>query len=86
MRHVVQVTEKRFGRLSAVVNCAGVGIAKRTLTKKGPHPLEDFQRVMNVNAIGTFNVIRLASEVMAKCEPYCKSGERGVCPCHNAAN
>lgn len=82
MRHVVQVAKEKYGGLNAVVNCAGVGIAKRTLTKKGPHPLEDFQRVLNINAVGTFNVIRLASDVMAKGEPYCKSGERGMCPCY----
>ena len=76
------MTKETYGRLNVAVNCAGIGIAKRTLTKKGPHPLEDFQRVLNVNCVGTFNVIRLAAEIMASGEPYSKEGERGICVRH----
>lgn len=63
--------------INAAVNCAGIGIAMRTLTKKGPHPLQDFQRVLTVNAVGTFNVIRLVAEVMVGEEAYNSGGERG---------
>ena len=81
MRHVLKVMKEMHGGLNVAVNCAGMGFAKRTITKKGPHPLEDFQRVLNVNCVGTFNVIRLAAEVMAAGQPYNRSGERGMCVC-----
>ena len=66
-----------FGGLSGVVNCAGVGPAKKVLGKKGPHPLEDFARTVEINLIGTFNVIRLTAEAMVKNEPT-DDGGRGV--------
>ena len=69
--------ERKFGTVNTVVNCAGVGIAVKTLSKRGPHPLESFSRVLNINTVGTFNVIRLASERMAKIEPDA-DGARGV--------
>lgn len=78
VKKAIQVAVEKFGLLTAAVNCAGIGIAKRTLTKKGPHPLSEFQQVLNVNAVGTFNVIRLAATVMAESQPYSSSGERGV--------
>ena len=77
VKHAIQVAREKFGGLNVAVNCAGIGIAKRTLTKKGPHPLEDFQRVLNVNTVGSFNVIRLAAELMAAGQPYNKGGEKG---------
>ena len=46
VRNAVEVAREKFGGISAAVNCAGMGIAKRTLTKKGPHPLEEFQRTL----------------------------------------
>ena len=49
-----------FGALHVAVNCAGVGTAMRTLTKAGPMPLEMFAKAVEINLIGTFNVIRLA--------------------------
>lgn len=60
--------EKAYGApINAVVNCAGIGVAIRTLhPKKGPHPQGDFDRVLRVNVGGTFNVIRLASERMIR--------------------
>ncbi|MBB5633571.1 NAD(P)-dependent dehydrogenase (short-subunit alcohol dehydrogenase family) [Cryobacterium mesophilum] len=68
--------------LRIVVNCAGIATAERALGKEGPLPLERFERVIRVNLIGTFNVIRLASEVMAATEPLGGPGqgeaERGV--------
>lgn len=78
MQNAIKVAVDTYGGLTAAVNCAGIGIAKRTLTKKGPHPLNEFERVVKVNTIGSFNVIRLVSAVMAGLEPYSQSGERGV--------
>jgi NAD(P)-dependent dehydrogenase (short-subunit alcohol dehydrogenase family) len=58
------------------VNCAGIGNAIRTLSRSGPFPLEEFTKVIQVNLIGTFNVLRLAAERIAKTEPI--GEERGV--------
>jgi len=60
-----------------LVNCAGIAIAERTLGKEAPHDLARFARVINVNLIGTFNMIRLAADAMAKAGPNA-AGERGV--------
>jgi NAD(P)-dependent dehydrogenase (short-subunit alcohol dehydrogenase family) len=60
---------QELGTLRAVVNCAGIGNAIRTVGKKGPFPLADFRRVVEVNLIGTFNVIRLGAEAVSKTEP-----------------
>jgi NAD(P)-dependent dehydrogenase (short-subunit alcohol dehydrogenase family) len=66
-----------FGGLHGAINCAGIGLAARTIGRDGPHPLADFVRVVSVNLIGTFNVIRLAAAAIARGEPA-SSGERGV--------
>ena len=66
-----------FGTLHGLINCAGVGPAKRVLGRKGPHPLEDFNEVVRINLVGTFNPVRLAAATMAENEPA-GSGERGV--------
>ncbi|MEK4025013.1 3-hydroxyacyl-CoA dehydrogenase [Sporosarcina sp. FSL W7-1283] len=71
-----QAVEK-YGKVNALVNCAGIGIAEKTIGKKGVHSLSRFAKVIQVNLIGTFNVIRLTSEIMAKNEPN-EDGERGV--------
>jgi len=60
-----------------VVNCAGIGVAEKVLGKKGVHGLAAFERVIRINLIGTFNIIRLAVEKMATNEPN-EGGERGV--------
>jgi NAD(P)-dependent dehydrogenase (short-subunit alcohol dehydrogenase family) len=73
----VAAAVERFGTVHAAVNCAGVGIAMRTVTREGPHPLDLFTKVIQVNLIGTFNVIRLAAAQMAKNTPN-EEGERGV--------
>jgi NAD(P)-dependent dehydrogenase (short-subunit alcohol dehydrogenase family) len=73
----VAATVERFGTLHVAVNCAGVGIAMRTITREGPHPLDLFSKVVQVNLIGTFNVIRLAAAQMAENTPNAE-GERGV--------
>ncbi|GGM57512.1 3-hydroxy-2-methylbutyryl-CoA dehydrogenase [Longimycelium tulufanense] len=63
--------------LRIVVNCAGVGWAGRVLGKQGPHDLELFRKVVEINLIGTFNVLRLAAEAVAKTEPLVDD-QRGV--------
>ena len=65
-----------LGGLHIAVNTAGGGIAKRTLTKEGPHPLEDFRRIIDLNLVATFNLNRLQAHAMSKNEP--EDGERGV--------
>jgi NAD(P)-dependent dehydrogenase (short-subunit alcohol dehydrogenase family) len=65
-----------LGTLRAAVNCAGIGTANRTVGKHGPFPLADFRRVIEINLIGTFNVIRLAAAAIQKADPV--DGERGV--------
>jgi NAD(P)-dependent dehydrogenase (short-subunit alcohol dehydrogenase family) len=68
---------ERFGGLHVAVSCAGVGAAMRTVTREGPMPLGLFSRVIEINLIGTFNVVRLAAAQMAKNSPDAE-GERGV--------
>ncbi|OCB20182.1 3-hydroxy-2-methylbutyryl-CoA dehydrogenase [Mycobacterium malmoense] len=65
-----------LGPLRINVNCAGIGNAIKTLSKDGPFPLDAFKKVIGVNLIGTFNVLRLAAERIAKTEPI--GEERGV--------
>jgi NAD(P)-dependent dehydrogenase (short-subunit alcohol dehydrogenase family) len=65
-----------LGGLHIAVNTAGGGIGKRTLTKEGPHPLEDFRRVIDLNLIATFQLNRLQADAMSKNEP--EDDERGV--------
>ena len=75
--HAVQIATQQPGPLAGVINCAGIGVAKKVIGKDGPHPLDDFLRVLTINLGGTFNVIRLAAEAMAK-NTAGPSGERGV--------
>jgi 3-hydroxyacyl-CoA dehydrogenase/3-hydroxy-2-methylbutyryl-CoA dehydrogenase len=63
--------------INAVVQCAGIAPPSKVLGKKGPHDLGLFQKVLTVNTVGTFNVLRLASERMAAGEPVTEDGERG---------
>ena len=73
----VALALKEFGGLHVLVNCAGIAHAERTLGKEAPHDLGRFQKVVNVNVIGTFNMTRLAADAMAKASPNA-AGERGV--------
>ena len=68
---------ERFGRLHGVINCAGIAIAKKVLGKDGPHELDAFAKVVGINLVGTFNVIRVSAAAMAQNEPN-EEGERGV--------
>ncbi|MCE9515735.1 MAG: SDR family NAD(P)-dependent oxidoreductase, partial [Mycobacterium sp.] len=58
-----------LGPVRVVVNCAGTGDAIRVLSKKGVYPLDKFARIVNINLIGTFNVLRLGAERMVKADP-----------------
>jgi NAD(P)-dependent dehydrogenase (short-subunit alcohol dehydrogenase family) len=66
-----------FGAVHGLVNCAGVVYGEKTLGKEGPHKLASFARVININLVGTFNVVRLVADAMAKNTPNAE-GERGV--------
>ena len=68
------------GTARIVVNCAGVGPAKRIVGRDGPMPLDEFSRVVAINLIGTFNVMRLAAAKMQHVEPM-QDGERGIIVC-----
>lgn len=67
----------KLGRLSGLVNCAGIAVASKTVGKNGPHPLDAFEKTIRVNLIGTFNMIRLAAAAMVQNTPDAE-GERGV--------
>ena len=66
-----------LGKLVGLVNCAGIAPAVKTVGKDGAHPLAVFAKTVSVNLVGSFNMIRLAAEAMAKNEPE-STGERGV--------
>jgi len=68
---------KEFGGLQGLINCAGIAVAEKTIGKEGPHSLAAFTRVVTVNLIGTFNMIRLAADAMSRLNPNA-AGERGV--------
>jgi NAD(P)-dependent dehydrogenase (short-subunit alcohol dehydrogenase family) len=76
-KSAVEAAVREFGGLHVLVNCAGVALAERTIGKEAPHDLGRFSRVITVNLIGTFNMIRLAADAMAKAGPNA-AGERGV--------
>jgi len=67
----------QMGPLRGLVNCAGIAIGEKTVGKDGPHALASFTRVITINLIGTFNMIRTAATAMSKLEPTA-DGERGV--------
>jgi len=73
----VDLAVAEFGALNGAINCAGIGVAEKTVGKDGPHSLASFRKVIEVNLIGTFNVIRLAATRMSGQEPN-DGGERGV--------
>jgi len=68
---------REFGTIHGLVNCAGIALAERVVGKTGPHRIDSFSRVININLIGTFNMISVAAAAMSGNEPLA-SGERGV--------
>jgi NAD(P)-dependent dehydrogenase (short-subunit alcohol dehydrogenase family) len=77
VQNAVNSARASFGALHGAVTCAGIGIAEKLLGKSGPHSLAAFAKVIQVNLIGTFNVIRLAAAAIAQA-PLSAGGERGV--------
>lgn len=75
---VVQAAVETFGALHVLINCAGIGVAERVLGRNGPGSLAFFTRVIQINLIGTYNVIRLAAAAMANNAPITEDGGRGV--------
>ncbi|WP_282151408.1 3-hydroxyacyl-CoA dehydrogenase [Ruegeria atlantica] len=73
----IEHAKGKMGRITATVNCAGIAYGIKTVGKDGPHPLDAFQRTIDINLVGTFNVSRLAAAEMAKNEPE-TDGARGV--------
>ncbi len=68
---------EHFGRIDVCVNCAGIAFGIKTMGKDGPHPLDAFKKILDINVTGTFNVFRLAAEKMSENVPN-EEGERGV--------
>ena len=77
VQQAVDTAVSEFGALHGLVNCAGVAPGERVVGKNGPHQLESFALVININLIGTFNALRLAANAMARNTPDA-GGERGV--------
>ncbi|MCE7988734.1 MAG: SDR family NAD(P)-dependent oxidoreductase [Caldilinea sp. CFX5] len=77
VQNAIMQAQAHFGALHGAVNCAGVAIGERITGKRGPHRLDSFAKVIHVNLIGSFNVLRLAATAIAQNEPG-SDGERGV--------
>jgi NAD(P)-dependent dehydrogenase (short-subunit alcohol dehydrogenase family) len=73
----VEIASAAHGPARILINCAGIGPAKRIVGRDGPMPLEDYEKVIRVNLIGTFNMMRLAAAAMQPLEAFA-DGERGV--------
>ena len=73
----IKTAAAAHGPARILVNCAGIGVAKRILGRDGPMPLADFERVIRVNLIGSFNMLRLAAHAMSQL-PELEDGERGI--------
>ena len=77
VQQALDAAVQQFGSLHGLINCAGIVGAQRILGRKGPHDLDDFARVLNINVIGSFNVLRLTAQVLANNAANAQ-GERGV--------
>lgn len=73
----LDLAQSSFGAVNTAVSCAGIAVAQRTVSRRGAHSLADFQKVLTVNTVGTFNVLRLAAERMSKSDADAH-GMRGV--------
>ena len=77
VKNSLQAIKDQYGKLNFVVNCAGTGYGARILGKNGPHPLDIFKLIIDLNLVGTFNVMRLGAELIDKNDPD-ENGEKGV--------
>lgn len=77
VKQAISTTITHFGQLDGAINCAGIAVAAKTVGKEGAHTLDLFQKVININLVGTFNVTRLVAAQMMQNEPNA-GGERGV--------
>jgi len=77
VQNAIKGARDAFGAIHGVINCAGIVIGEKVVGKQGVHSLDAFTKVLNVNLIGTFNVIRLVAAAMIENQPG-SSGERGV--------
>ena len=77
VQQALNTASERFGALHGLINCAGIVGAQRILGRNGPHDLADFSRVLQINVVGSFNMLRLTAQIMASNEPN-EEGERGV--------
>jgi NAD(P)-dependent dehydrogenase (short-subunit alcohol dehydrogenase family) len=77
VKAAVAAAQSAFGGLNGLVNCAGIAIGERVVGKEGPHALASFARTININLIGSFNMTRLAADLMSRNAPNA-AGERGV--------
>ena len=77
VKKAMDFIQNEFGALHVVVNCAGTGYGGRIIGKDAPHPLDHFKFIIDLNLVGTFNVMRLAAELMDKNDPDTQ-GEKGV--------
>lgn len=73
----IALAVEKMGKITAAVNCAGIGTAEKTVHKEGAHSLDHYRRIIDINLVGSFNVARLAAVEMAKNEPE-PDGARGV--------
>ena len=77
VQEAVDYAQDKMGWITAAVNCAGIALGIKTTGRDGPHPLDAFQRTVDINLVGSFNVARLAAVAMAKNSPE-DDGARGV--------
>jgi NAD(P)-dependent dehydrogenase (short-subunit alcohol dehydrogenase family) len=73
----IEAGVEQFGSIHGAINCAGIVLGRKTVSRRGVHDLASFEKIIRVNLIGSFNVTRLAAEAMMKNEPN-EEGERGV--------
>jgi 3-hydroxyacyl-CoA dehydrogenase / 3-hydroxy-2-methylbutyryl-CoA dehydrogenase len=77
VQNAIEGAIAQFGSINTVVNCAGIGVAEKTVSRNKAHAYDSFKKVIEINLIGTFNVIRLAAEKIVN-NPENEKGERGV--------
>ncbi|OAN75425.1 3-hydroxy-2-methylbutyryl-CoA dehydrogenase [Sulfitobacter sp. EhC04] len=77
VKSAIALAIQKMGKITAAVNCAGIALGIKTLGRDGPHPLGDFQRTIDINLVGSFNIARLAAQAMAGNDPE-PDGARGV--------